>query len=52
MKINVKFLKTLKTLREYFSNCLIAISKNKELAKKLITKSNRNTIDVEKKIYK
>ena len=49
MKKDVKFLKTLKTLKEYFNNRLIAISKNKKIAKKFITKNNRNINDVEKK---
>ena len=43
------FLKTLKTLKKYFNNCLITISRNKEIAKKFITKNNRNINDVEKK---
>ena len=50
MKKDVKFLRTLKTLKEYFSNRLIVISRNKEIAKKFITKSNRNINDVGKKI--
>ena len=49
MKKDVKFLRTLKTLKEYFSNRSIAISRNKEIAKKFITKSNRNINDAEKK---
>ena len=49
MKKDVRFLKTLKTLKEYFSNHSIAISKNKEIAKKFITKNNRNINDAEKK---
>ena len=49
MKKDVKFLKTLKTLKEYFSNRSIAISRNKEIAKKFITKNNRNINDAEKK---
>ena len=49
MKKDVKFLRTLKTLKEYFNNRSIAISRNKKIAKKLITKSNRNTNDAEKK---
>ena len=49
MKKDVRFLKTLKTLKEYFINCSIVISKNKEIAKKFITKSNRNINDAEKK---
>ena len=50
MKKNVRFLKTLKTLRKYFNNRSIAISKNKEIAKKFITKNNRNINDAEKKM--
>ena len=50
MKRNVKFLKTLKTLKEYFNNRSIVIFKNKEITKKLITKSNRNINDTKKKI--
>ena len=50
MKKNVKLLKTLKTLKEYFNNRSIAISKNKKTAKKFITKNNRNINDVEKKM--
>ena len=49
MKKNVKFLRTLKTLKKYFSNRSIAIFKNKEIAKKFITKNNRNINDAEKK---
>ena len=49
MKKDVKFLRTLKTLKEYFSNRSIAIFKNKEIAKKFITENNRNINDVEKK---
>ena len=49
MKKNVKFLKTLKTLKKYFSNRSIAIFENKEIAKKFITKNNRNFNDAEKK---
>ena len=49
MKKNVKFLRTLRTLKEYFNNRSIAISKNKEVAKKFITKNNRNINDAEKK---
>ena len=49
MKKDVRFLRTLKTLKEYFSNRSIAISRNKEIAKKFITKNNRNTNDAEKK---
>ena len=49
MKKDVRFLKTLKTLREYFSNRSIAIFKNKRIAKKFITKNNRNINDAEKK---
>ena len=49
MKKDVKSLKTLKTLRKYFSNRSIATLKNKEIAKKFITKSNRNINDAEKK---
>ena len=49
MKKDVKSLKTLKTLREYFSNRSIAIFRNKEIAKKFITKNNRNINDAEKK---
>ena len=49
MKKDVKFLRTLKTLKKYFSNRSIAISKNKEIAKKFITKNNRNINDAEKK---
>ena len=49
MKKDVKFLKTLKTLRKQFSNRSIATLKNKEIAKKFITKSNRNINDAGKK---
>ena len=49
MKKDVRSLRTLKTLKEYFSNRSIAISRNKEIAKKFITKNNRNTNDAEKK---
>ena len=49
MKKDVKFLKILKTLKEYFSNRSIANFKNKEIAKKFITKNNRNTNDAKKK---
>ena len=49
MKKNVKFLKTLKTLKKYFNNRSIAISRNKKVAKKFITKNNRNIHDAEKK---
>ena len=49
MKKDVRSLRTLKTLKEYFSNRSIAISRNKEIVKKFITKSNRNTNDAEKK---
>ena len=49
MKKDVKSLKTLKTLKKYFNNRSIAISRNKEVAKKFITKNNRNINDVEKK---
>ena len=49
MKKDVKFLKTLKTLKKYFNNRSIVISKNKEIAKKFITKNNRNINDAEKK---
>ena len=49
MKKDVKFLRTLKTLKEYFNNRSIAISRNKKVAKKFITKSNRNINDAEKK---
>ena len=49
MKKDVKFLKTLKTLKKYFSNRSIATLKNKEIAKKFITKNNRNINDAEKK---
>ena len=49
MKKNVRFLKTLKTLKEYFNNRSIVILRNKEIAKKFITKSNRNFNDAEKK---
>ena len=44
------FLRTLKTLREYFNNRSIAIFENKERAKKFMTKSNRNINDAEKKL--
>ena len=50
MKKDVKFLRTLKTLKKYFSNRSIAIFRNKEIAKKFITKSNRNINDVGKKM--
>ena len=49
MKKDVRFLKMLKMLKEYFNNRFITISKNKEIAKKFITKNNRNINDVEKK---
>ena len=49
MKKDVRFLRTLKILKEYFSNRSIIISKNEEIAKKFITKNNRNINDVEKK---
>ena len=49
MKKNVKFLKTLKTLKEYFSNRSIVTLRNKKITKKFITKSNRNFNDAEKK---
>ena len=49
MKKDVKFLKTLKTLRKYFNNRSIVIFKNKEITKKFATKSNRNINDVKKK---
>ena len=48
MKKDVKFLKILKTLKEYFNNRLIVIFKNKEVTKKFITKNNRNINDVKK----
>ena len=48
-KKNVKLLRTLKTLKKYFSNRSIVILRNKEIAKKFITKNNRNINDVEKK---
>ena len=50
MKKNVRFLKTLKTLKKYFNNRLIAIFKKKEIAKKFIIKNNQNIDDVEKKM--
>ena len=46
MKKDVRSLKTLKTLKKYFNNYSIAIFRNKEVAKKFITKSNRNINDV------
>ena len=49
MKKEIKFLRTLRTLKEYFSNRSIVIFRNKEVAKKFITKSNRNSNDAEKK---
>ena len=49
MKKDVKFLKTLRTLRKYFSNRSIVILRNKKIAKKFITKNNRNFNDAEKK---
>ena len=49
MKKDVRFLRTLKTLKEYFSNRSIVILRNKEIAKKFITKNNRNFNDAEKK---
>ena len=49
MKKDVRFLRTLRTLKEYFSNRSIAIFRNKEIAKKFITKNNRNINDAEKK---
>ena len=49
MKKDVRFLRTLKTLRKYFSNRSIVILRNKEIAKKFITKNNRNCNDAEKK---
>ena len=51
MKKDVKFLKTLKTLKKYFSNRLIVIFRNKKITKKFITKNNQNTNDAEKKNY-
>ena len=50
MKKDVKSLKILKTLKKYFSNRSIVIFKNKKVAKKFITKNNRNFNDVEKKM--
>ena len=49
MKKDAKFLKTLKTLKKYFNNRSIVIFRNKEVAKKFITKNNRNINDAEKK---
>ena len=49
MKKNVRLLRTLKTLKEYFSNRSIVTLRNKEIAKKFITKNNRNFNDAEKK---
>ena len=49
MKKDVKSLRTLKTLKEYFNNRSIAIFRNKRIAKKFITKNNRNINDAEKK---
>ena len=49
MKKNVRFLKTLKTLRKYFNNRSIAISRNKRIVKKFITKNNQNINDAGKK---
>ena len=49
MKKNVRFLKTLKTLRKCFNNRSMTTFRNKEIAKKFITKNNRNTNDAEKK---
>ena len=46
---NVRFLKTSKTLKKYFNNRSIAIFKNKKIARKFITKNNRNINDAEKK---
>ena len=46
---NVKFLKTLKTLKKYFNNHSIVIFKNEEITKKFITKKNRNINNVKKK---
>ena len=42
-----KEIKTIKTLKEYFVNRSIAISKNKKMTKKFITKINRNSKNVE-----
>ena len=42
-----KEIKTIKTLKEYFVNRSIIISKNKEMTKKFITKINRDSKDVE-----
>ena len=49
MKKNIRFLRILKTLKKYFNNRSIAISRNKEIAKKFITKNNRNINDAKKK---
>ena len=49
MKKEIRSLRTLKTLKEYFSNRSIVIFRNKEIAKKFITKNNRNSNDAEKK---
>ena len=49
MKKNVRSLRTLKTLKEYFSNRSISTLRNKRTAKKFITKNNRNINDAEKK---
>ena len=49
MKKDVRLLRTLKTLKKYFNNRSIATFRNKEIAKKFITKNNRNINDTEKK---
>ena len=47
--ISEKKVKIAKTLKEYFVNRSIVISKNKEMTKKFITKINRNSKNVENK---
>ena len=42
-----KEIKTIKTLKKYFVNRSIAISKNKRMTKKFITKINRDSKNVE-----
>ena len=49
MEKDVRPLRTLRRLRKYFSNRSIAIIRNSGVAKKFITKNNRNINDAEKK---
>ena len=46
-KVMKRKIKTIKTLKKYFVNRSIVISRNKRMTKKFITKINRNSKDVE-----